>query len=243
MVKAPAAVSRAFLTLALLAAAAPAAHAQFGTNLIRNGGAEGGLPGTTVPGWTVSGGVAVVPYDYESGFPSPNSPGPVDRGRTLFTGGANTAFSTMSQTLSLSGISGLSALIAQGNVTFTLSAYLGGFSSQRDEAVFDATFFDDEGDEIRTITLGSVTREDRESVTGLLQRIATGVVPVGADAVQFRLRMTRRDGSYNDGYADNLSFVLATTSQNVVPEPSSIVLTVTGLGLLAAGARRRRVKD
>jgi hypothetical protein len=233
-------VARPLAVLAMMAGVTTSASAQFGANLIVNGGAESGAPGTVVPGWTTTAGVTVVSYSEGGGFPTATDPGPVNRGNNLFTGGQSTAFSSMSQTLSLSGIVGLSNLIAAGQVNFTFSAYLGGFSTQSDFATFDATFFDAGGNALQTVTLGPVTVGDRNSATGLLQRIASGMVPLGADNVQFRLRMTRNEGSYDDGYGDDLSFVLSAAEQNVVPEPSSVVLLATGLGFVGLVIRRKR---
>ncbi len=48
------------------------------------------------------------------------------------------------------------------------------------------------------------------------------------------LTMNRTDGSYNDGYADNLWF-----SVEAVPEPGSLGLMLGGLGCMGLVLRRR----
>jgi len=53
--------------------------------------------------------------------------------------------------------------------------------------------------------------------------------------------MTRTAGSYNDGYADNLSLILRGDDVGGgVPEPSSWALMLLGFGSLGVVLRRRR---
>jgi hypothetical protein len=49
----------------------------------------------------------------------------------------------------------------------------------------------------------------RNNKTGLFSASAKGSVPVGTRYIQAYLNMTRANGTYNDGYADNLSLVLS----------------------------------
>jgi len=49
---------------------------------------------------------------------------------------------------------------------------------------------------------------DRGGLTSFLFRAATNPVPSGTRQIKLLLTMTRQSGSYNDGYADNLSLVL-----------------------------------
>jgi hypothetical protein len=53
-----------------------------------------------------------------------------------------------------------------------------------------------------------VTAQDRHEVTGLLPRTTNGRVPRGTRSVLIMLTMTRKAGSYDDGFADNLRLVL-----------------------------------
>jgi hypothetical protein len=55
----------------------------------------------------------------------------------------------------------------------------------------------------------SVSAADRNSVTTLLARSATGAVPPTTRVIAVRIDSTRVSGSYNDGYADNVSLTLA----------------------------------
>jgi len=237
--------SRLFIVLATLATAAAAvpANAQFGTNLVINGDAEGsGQEPAAIPGWSRTGDATVIRYGF-AGYPTQTDPGPQFRGLNFFAGHrTGNGLSSMSQTLSFGSFAGLPTLIGQGSVNFTLSGYLGGFADQGDNATFSAVFRDAGGSALTSFILGPVTNTDRNNMSGLFFRTLAGAVPINAARVDFTVTMTRVAGASNDGYADNLSFVLSSASPNVIPEPSSVVLMATGLGLLAAGARRKRAK-
>src|SRR4051812_15799302 len=49
---------------------------------------------------------------------------------------------------------------------------------------------------------------ERNNLTGLIERKAAGLIPAGTRSVEAVLQMTRWQGIYNDGYADNISLVL-----------------------------------
>jgi hypothetical protein len=202
-------------------------------NLILNPGAElstGSTDGTLVtgpiPDWDTSGEANVVQYGASGGFPQSTDPGPTDRGTNFFTGGPSDPLSIFTQRIDLTPYA---AFISQGNVTFTLSAYLGGYSTQDDDATLtvlflgtedggvpdDAEAVNDDGGVITagsnvlgSATIGPATSADRAGATGLLPEMTTGAVPAGTVAVEVQLVMTRYEGSYNDGYADNLSLTI-----------------------------------
>lgn len=245
--RAPSARARRLLpaavALAALAVASPA-RAQFGTNLITNGNAESG-PGTTgnppVPGFTVTAGnPTILSYATGGGFPGPTEPGPSNRGTYFFTGG-NSDVSSAAQTFTVSSFAGLGTLINAGAVSYTLSGFLGGFGGQEDNATLMARFLGAGSTLIGSATIGPVTAADRNGATGLFFRTTAGALPTGTQSVQFVLTMTKLQGSDNDGYADNLSFVLANAGgpTAVAPEPSTWLLVGTGLAAVAGVARRR----
>lgn len=209
----------------------------FDQNLIINGNAESG-PGDNgstvlpVPGFTSSGAFTVTQYATGSGFPSITDPGPADRGLNFFSGGASNTSSGATQ---LIDISSASTLIDPGNTTFELAAYLGGFSSQRDNVILNVSFLGVTNGVLGNASIGPVTNSDRSNLTALLLRSTTGTIPTGTRFIDVSLAMTRMDGSFNDGYADNLSLVL-----HSVPVPSAALLMVSGLGTLAIGFRRQQ---
>jgi len=217
--------------------AAPAG-AFFGTNLIVNPGAEAGAGNANgdavgegnIPGWSNSAEFTVVAYGPDFTFPESTSPGPLDRGLNFFAGGPDNPLSFANQ---LVDVSFASAAIDGGWANYALSGWLGGWDAQNDNAVLSASFFDTGSIVLGSASIGPVLALDRGAVRGLLSRETAGLLPAGTRSVALRLTMTRTDGIYNDGYADNLSF-----SVTAVPEPGQWLLTVSGLALLAVRLRR-----
>lgn len=206
------------LTLSIAAQA----QATLGSNLIVNGGAESG-----VTGWTSFDGYSMFQaVDYGSNWVLPTQPGPVDRGLKMFTG--LTAQAAGFQTLDLGTLAGQP-------LHYDLTGWLGGWSSQGDNALLYVSFLDTVGNEIGFASIGPVTPADRNNQTGLFFRAAAGDLPVGTASLMFSLSMERQGGGDNDGYADNLSFVVSS-----VPEGSTLFYTLAGLALLGSVLARRR---
>ena len=209
------------LTLLALSLGAQA-QATLGSNLIVNGDAESGTAG-----WTGFDGYSMFQsVDYGSNWVLPTQPGPVDRGSKMFAG--LTAQAAGFQTVSLGALAGQS-------LHYDLSGYLGGWAAQGDNALLYVSFLDGVGNEIGSASIGPVTPADRGNQTGLFLRTASGELPTGTAALQFSLSMERLGGGDNDGYADNLSFVVTS-----VPEGSTLAYALAGLGLLGGVAVRRR---
>jgi hypothetical protein len=181
-------------------------------NLIVNGNAEaaiGSADGSPVatPGWTSTGEATAIQYG-ASGWLALTDPGPDDRGLNNFTGGWSDATSSLTQTAT---VSQFSSTIDANQVTYVLSGWLGGYSSQDDNATLTVTFQNAAGAALGTGSIGPVTSSDRGGVTGLLQRSSTGAVPAGTRTVSVVLSLVRVEGTANDGYADNLSLVFSGT--------------------------------
>ncbi|HEX8877858.1 MAG TPA: hypothetical protein VF777_14000 [Phycisphaerales bacterium] len=189
----------------VLSLAAFSSGALAGPNLLTNPGAEAGPVGTSIPGWTRTGSFEVVSYAVGGGFPTASSPGSPNRGQKFFAGGDGSAIATASQTLSLSS---LAAAIDAHTQTFTLSGWLGGFSSQNDHCDVAVTFRDGASGPLGSASIGNALASQRGSVTGMHLRTATGIIPAGTRSVTITVTMTRSEGSYNDGYADDLSFTV-----------------------------------
>jgi hypothetical protein len=210
----------------------------FDINLIVNGDAEAGIgsaDGTTIvpsPGWSTVGNFNTVQWGIGGGFPALSDAGPADRGDNFFAGGPDNDASSGTQTVDLSGEA---LVIDSGIATFVLDGYLGGFAAQEDNAVLRVNFLDSSLGVLGTAAIGPVSAADRANLTALLFRSASGSVPVGTRFVDIALNMTRTEGAYNDGYADNLSLVLS-----AVPEASTSLLFLGGGSVLILLQRRRR---
>lgn len=187
------------------------ANSLLNTNLITNGDAEAG-PGTNnaallepIPGWTRRDAIDVQLYASSSGGSlALTDPGPSDRGNNYFTGGVNSAQSSITQTID---ISAASALLSQGNIQFTLSAWLGGWESQDDNARLSIQFVSASGQVLSTASVGPVLAAERHNATGLIQHSTAGKVPGSTVKVLVTLTITREAGGYNDGSADDLSLM------------------------------------
>lgn len=216
--------------LALALCGAFSAHAAgYGSNLIVNGDAESGTTGWS----SVDSNPLFDAVEYGSNWVLPSQPGPADRGSYLFVGGSGNAYAAGNQQINLGSFSGD---IAAGKVSYSLSGWLGGWTSQTDNALLQASFLDNQGDLLGIAALGPVTPEDRNNITGLFHFSTGGLVPTGTASVSVTLDMERFSGGDNDGYADNLSLVLTTAP---VPEPETYAMMLAGLLTIGAISRRR----
>ena len=183
--------------------------ATYGTNLVINGDAESELgaadSGIVVKptGWETTGQFTAVQYGASGGIPDLKTPGPENRGKSLFEGG-NVPKSTAQQTIALGA---LSADIDAGTVSYNFSAWIGGWENQGDYAVVSVQFRNTSGATLATSTLGPVTPAQRPG-TSLVQRSHSGAVPKGTRSAVVSIVITRLVGTYNDGSVDNIALVL-----------------------------------
>jgi len=211
----------------------PASATTFGTNLIVNGDAEA----NTVTDFTASSGFQTLSYSFGGGFPVAGDPG-VSKGGNAFFWGGNTSITTASQLIDLSSIA---ASIDTGTVGYVLSALLGGYATQDDNAALSLSFLDGSNLAIGGDTTGSVLAADRNNVTALLDRSVSGFLPTGTRAINVLLTQTRVTGDSNDGYADNLSLILRQRSvTSAVPEPATWAMMLAGFGMVGGALRNRK---
>ena len=192
------------------ALAAPAATCSAcGRNLILNPGAEAG-PGTNsdsvvkVPDWKGTGGFTAAQYAWSGGDLSPTTPGPKNRGKNYFYGGPDAATSIGTQVIAIPA-----GAVSSGKIDFLLSGWLGGYSSQGDNAALTVAFLNSTGSALAASKIGPVTEAQRDGNSELLYRQYKGVVPATTTRVSIRLVILRTDGSDNDGMADNLGLVFS----------------------------------
>ena len=176
-------------------------------NVIVNGDAETGTGATDtsstrpLQGWTDSANITQLSWTASGGFPHKSDPGPAVRGKNLFAGGPDGDVNHATQTDDLPA--------GSAGKPYTLAGCLGGYADQGDHAVLTVAFLDGSGASVGTATLGPVTPADRDNTTALLDRHTQGTVPASATKARVTLTMTRVSGTYNDGYADDLSLVVA----------------------------------
>ncbi len=205
------------------------AHAQFGSNLLVNPGADDStgsadnFAACRAPGWSFTGTATVARWAVGAGFPTIASPGPVVRGPNFFSGGNNGALSTFSQLLD---VSSAAATIDAGQARVVLAGHFGGFSSQNDHAELEVAFLDAANTQTGGLATPQVLATQRSSLTGLLRRETFTTLPVGTRRLRATLVLTRAEGSYNDGYADSLALTL-------------VPITALGASSVAGGLRLR----
>lgn len=210
-------------------------------NLISNPGAEVGQgvgDATTTfapPAWTITGPLSAVVFGASGGFPTQAEGSRIGGGAQFFAGGPSTPSSSATQTVDLSA---QSQAIDEGRATATLGAMLGGWDVENDSATVSAIFRDGAGADVgNPLTIGPVLAVDRGGESAFAARESSLAVPRGARTAQVVISTTRTDGSYDDGYADNVSLTLAVaTPPGGDPAPKDTVRPV----LSRFGATRTR---
>ena len=213
------------VSLLLTTPASGSAQTVLGANLIQNGDAESAAAGDSdqtialdTPGWVRTGQFDVEQYKAGGQF-SPFAPGPSDHGKNYFTGGPDSSLSTGMQDID---VSSAGSVLDTGTVTYNATAWLGGNGGDHDTATLIIQFQNWSGTVIGSAQLGPVTADDRNGATSLLQRTQNGTVPSGTRLIHVVLTMTRKDGDYNDGYADNLSLTLGVPTRPSV-NPTGVI--------------------
>lgn len=186
-----------------------------GANLVVNSGAEdsAGAPDYQTPiaptGWNISGTFSAIGYvgTGSSSELDGNDSGAIAGGTNFFWGGTS-ALSTAQQSIDISAL----ASQIDGGLAATLSAYLGGFQTQGDNLSISATFLDGSGTALGSMQIGPVAPSQRNFDTQLVFVKSVQTVPIGSRSVSITMTATRENGASNDGYADNLRFVLGNES-------------------------------
>jgi hypothetical protein len=209
-----------------LAAAGSAAAAIPSGNLLANGNAEQGAAArdgsgvTPPPSWTVSPGFTQIAYGSPQFLTTQDSQA-LGGGNAFFAGGPSSSPSTADQTVN---VSVAAPEIDAGDVDAALAALLGGFSGQTDNTRVDATFLGSGGAALLSARVGPVGAQQRNSVTTLLPRSIQVAVPAGTRSIAVRVTATRVEGSYNDGYADNVSLALVAGGSRTLADLPAPVL-------------------
>jgi hypothetical protein len=192
------------------AAAATPAFAYTSGNLLVDGDGEAGActadweAVTTVPGWSVTQGSPTLVCYSIAKFATPSSPAP---GAGFIADGPY-GDSELAQTVDVRSAAGA---IDSSGVTYTLSGWLGGWTVYNGQAQVTATFLDSNGRVLGTpAQLSGVNAAARGNKTEFLARSVNGNVPAHTRSIAMTLQFIGTSGSYNVGYADNLSLTLST---------------------------------
>jgi len=203
------------LTAAGTGAAAPLPS----RNLVKNPGAELGpatpdsaIAALPVPAWTVSNGFHARGYNAYI-----NAPAQADRtkgsGSKFFVGcfqppGKTVVQGAAEQTVALGP---WAKAIDAGTVALRFSAELGGYDGRENRATAEAVFLDANGTPLKKarLRLAGPTYLQRQGVTRVEPRTATGPVPAGTRQVRIKLG----GSGVPCGFVDNVAAVLTPVKQ------------------------------
>ena len=130
-----------------------------------------------------------------------------DRGRCYFWGQVSN-LTSMWQTVNMIGSIDF-YLIDTHTVWFNFSTWLGGYSTQDDNAQVLITFFDQTNQKVgNSTTLGPVSAAQRGGITSLIFQQASGLIPIGARSFIVIVTLTCVSPQDNDGLIDNIAVVL-----------------------------------
>lgn len=199
----------------------------YGANVVLNPGAEtftGTANGNNIvqfTSWTAN--ADPTAGLWSSGNASSSAiPQPPGTGSFYFTGGPDQAEADLFQTIDITSIA---TDIDAGHAKFTLSALLGGFGSQNDNATLFVNFQDASHAFTGQSFVGPVLAADRSSNNGLLARTtAATTVPTGSRFAQVQIHFERSSGTYDDGYADNVSLIFNNTTAPPAPGAKTLVI-------------------
>jgi hypothetical protein len=196
-------------------------------NLLVNSGAEAGDDSAagwdevTIPGWQVTEGLPTVVRYGTAGFPSRTDPGPSQRGRQLFAGGAG-GTAQLAQDVPIKTPPGHRPVASVG---YHASAWLGGTKTSR--ASIELEFISKDHRALGRSLVGPVGGAGLGGATSLSLRQVHGVLPAGTAMVEVALvletSLTDYDGpdapqvGYDRAVADNVSFSVSTAV--VCPPP------------------------
>lgn len=160
---------------------------------------------SAVPGFNLP---TVAYYNVTLGFDDEgDQPEPADRGRSLFVGGIDGP-AAMQQVVPVPAA--WRAAVDAGNVSYSLSAFLGGRDDRPEAATVNVTFTDSSSRELGRATVGPVTPYDRGAQTGLLPVETRDLVPQGTSSMMVRVDFASPFGPdvYSFSYADDLELRL-----------------------------------
>lgn len=191
----------------------PLAPAAIGANLVFNGDAEfdrafkaNKAYDQAVTGWVDDSPnmATVLAYGEDTDHPTAEFANTIQGGKNYFSGGF-APVSRLTQTIDLSN---LATEIDTNKLRAKLSACIGGYSSQPDNAFIVARFADVTGKTVKTISLAPVTAGQRKNASVLIpeETIAGGLS--GARSVTIEVTFLRYGGEENDGYVDNITLSL-----------------------------------
>lgn len=124
------------------------------------------------------------------------------------------------------------------NYSFTLSAWQGGWATQKDRAEISVSFLDANNNVLHTFQLHSVTNDDRGNQTIMVYTELIDAVSFGATQARVDINFLFFDGSWeNDSYVDNIRLSVYPVP---IPEPAVYGALLAGLAGAFAFARRSR---